>query len=48
MAARSGLGAVMGAKQLKAVVLRGNQKILVQDKAEMQNLSQKALNVDPV
>ena len=43
MAARSGLGAVMGAKQLKAVVLRGNQKILVQDKAEMQNLSQKAL-----
>ena len=43
MAARSGLGAVMGAKRLKAVVLHGNQKISVHDKAEMQRLSQKAL-----
>ena len=42
LAARSGLGAVMGAKGLKAVVLRGRQKIQVKDKEAMQQLSQKA------
>jgi aldehyde:ferredoxin oxidoreductase len=44
MAARSGLGAVMGAKRLKAVVLAGNQKMTIYDKEEMQRLSQKALS----
>ncbi len=43
MAARSGLGAVMGAKRLKAVVLQGKQKVLIHDKDAMQRLSQKAL-----
>lgn len=42
LAARSGLGAVMGSKQLKAVVLRGRQKIQVADIDEMQRLSQGA------
>ena len=42
MAARSGLGAVMGSKNLKAVVLYGRQKVRVHDKEEMQRLSQKA------
>jgi aldehyde:ferredoxin oxidoreductase len=42
MAARSGLGAVMGAKNLKAVVLQGNQKVTVHDKIKMQRLSRSA------
>jgi aldehyde:ferredoxin oxidoreductase len=41
MAARSGLGAVMGAKQLKAVVLDGTRRIRVHDQAEVKRLSQK-------
>ncbi len=41
MAARSGLGAVMGSKKLKAVVLSGSQKIEVHDKAEIRRLSRK-------
>lgn len=40
MAARSGLGAVMGSKKLKAVVLDGNKKIDVQNRIEMKTLSQ--------
>jgi len=43
MAARSGLGAVMGAKRLKAVVLAGRQKVNVYDRVEMQRLSKKTL-----
>lgn len=43
MAARSGLGAVMGAKGLKALVVRGTQKVLVKDGKEMQRLSKQAL-----
>ena len=39
MAARSGLGAVMGAKRLKAVVLTGSQKVAVKDRAEIQRLN---------
>ncbi len=39
MAARSGLGAVMGAKQLKAVVLAGKKRIPVHDRSEMKRLS---------
>lgn len=42
MAARSGLGAVMGSKKLKAVALQGNQKIATADKDQMQRLSRKA------
>jgi aldehyde:ferredoxin oxidoreductase len=40
MAARSGLGAVMGAKRLKAVVLAGSQKVSCHDRAEIRRLSQ--------
>ncbi len=39
MAARSGLGAVMGSKKLKAVVLSGAAKIEVHDKEKMKALS---------
>lgn len=39
MAARSGLGAVMGAKRLKAVVLSGQKRIKVHDRDEMKRLS---------
>ncbi len=39
MAARSGLGAVMGSKRLKALVLRGKQKIEVSDREEMLRLT---------
>jgi aldehyde:ferredoxin oxidoreductase len=42
LAARSGLGAVMGAKRLKAIVLHGAQKVVVHDQDAMQRLSQKA------
>jgi aldehyde:ferredoxin oxidoreductase len=37
-AGRSGLGAVMGSKYLKAVVVRGNMEVPVADKAEISNL----------
>jgi aldehyde:ferredoxin oxidoreductase len=40
MAARSGLGAVMGAKRLKAVVLDGKKRIGVHNRAEIKRLSQ--------
>jgi len=43
MAARSGLGAVMGAKRLKAVVLDGGKRIAVHNRAEMRTLSEKCL-----
>ncbi len=39
MAARSGLGAVMGSKRLKAVVLGGTQRIRTHDMAEMKKWS---------
>ncbi|MDI6797862.1 MAG: aldehyde ferredoxin oxidoreductase family protein [Desulfatibacillaceae bacterium] len=39
MAARSGLGAVMGSKNLKALCLSGNVKIPVANKARMKELS---------
>jgi aldehyde:ferredoxin oxidoreductase len=39
LAARSGLGAVMGSKNLKAVVLQGSHKVIVHDKEAMQRLS---------
>ena len=35
VAARSGLGAVMGAKKLKAVVVRGSQKVEIADEARV-------------
>lgn len=41
MAARSGLGAVMGSKKLKAIVLDGNKKIEASNPAEMRGLSDK-------
>jgi aldehyde:ferredoxin oxidoreductase len=37
-AGRSGLGAVMGSKKLKAVVARGNQEVTVADKETLQKL----------
>jgi aldehyde:ferredoxin oxidoreductase len=39
LAARSGLGAVMGAKRLKAVVVRGAQRVPVQDKEMISHLN---------
>jgi aldehyde:ferredoxin oxidoreductase len=39
IAARSGLGAVMGSKRLKAVALEGSQPIRAADSAEMKRLS---------
>ncbi|MCE5263278.1 MAG: aldehyde ferredoxin oxidoreductase family protein [Deltaproteobacteria bacterium] len=39
MAARSGLGAVMGSKRLKALVLNGKRRIAVYDRREMRRLS---------
>ncbi len=41
MAARSGLGAVMGSKKLKAVVLSGIKKVKPFDREEIQRLSRK-------
>ncbi|MEN6475526.1 MAG: aldehyde ferredoxin oxidoreductase family protein [Syntrophaceae bacterium] len=41
IAARSGLGAVMGSKKLKAVVLRGYKRIVPNNRDEMKHLSQK-------
>ena len=40
MAARSGLGAVMGAKNLKALVLSGKYRIQAQNPVDMKHLSQ--------
>ncbi len=40
MAARSGLGAVMGAKRLKAVVLGGRKRIRPHDRTKMKRLSE--------
>ncbi len=40
MAARSGLGAVMGSKNLKALVLAGTRRIPVHNREEMKQLSQ--------
>ena len=39
LAARSGLGAVMGAKRLKAVVLSGQRRIMAHNREEMKRLS---------
>lgn len=41
IAARSGLGAVMGSKKLKAVVLNGAKRIAVHDRDEIKTLSRK-------
>jgi aldehyde:ferredoxin oxidoreductase len=41
MAARAGLGAVMGSKKLKAVVLNGKSRIVPFDRQAMRRLSQK-------
>ncbi len=41
LAARSGLGAVMGSKRLKAVVLDGNKRIRPYDREALQKLSRK-------
>ena len=41
MAARSGLGAVMGSKKLKAVILAGSKRIIPHDREEMHRLSKK-------
>ena len=43
IAARSGLGAVMGVKKLKAVVLDGVYRIGASDPAEMKRLSKHCL-----
>ena len=40
-AARSGLGAVMGSKMLKAVVVKGNMKVPLADEAETKELRRK-------
>ena len=45
MAARSGLGAVMGSKNLKAVVLAGAQPVSVADSQEMKALCQKPARI---
>lgn len=42
MAARSGLGAVMGSKRLKALVLQGKTPVKVHDPQQVQALSKKA------
>lgn len=41
IAARSGLGAVMGSKKLKAIALRGKGKVGVADRARVKELNQK-------
>ena len=41
MAARSGLGAVMGSKKLKAVVLEGNNSVNIHDKEKIREISKK-------
>jgi len=44
-AARSGLGAVMGSKKLKAVVVSGNQKVDVHNGAELRQLNKELLSI---
>ncbi len=41
IAARSGLGAVMGSKKLKAIVLKGNKSLEIADKANLLNMVKK-------
>jgi aldehyde:ferredoxin oxidoreductase len=41
MAARSGLGAVMGSKKLKALVLAGSRRVLISNPQQMKTLSKK-------
>ncbi|UCD84389.1 MAG: aldehyde ferredoxin oxidoreductase family protein [Deltaproteobacteria bacterium] len=49
VAARSGLGAVMGSKKLKALVLRGNKKVTVHDREKIVELSKKfSKRIEPV
>jgi len=43
IAARSGLGAVMGSKRIKAVVLDSRKRIEVSDKSQMKSLTDKSL-----
>ena len=43
IAARSGLGAVMGYKRLKAVVVRGNEKVPIADEERYKNIRKKFL-----
>ncbi len=43
IAARSGLGAVMGSKRLKAVAVRGGKKVEVQDRKEIADLNRKLM-----
>lgn len=45
IAARSGLGAVMGSKRLKALVLTGSQPVQVEEPEEMRRLSQRLAEV---
>ena len=45
MAARSGLGAVMGSKKLKAVVVRGNFEIPIADETTAQKLRMEQIKV---
>ena len=49
-AARSGLGAVMGSKKLKAIVLNGNKKVKVYNPEKLQSISKnhiKNINIPP-
>ena len=44
-AGRRGLGAVMGSKKLKAIVIQGSKKIEVHDKAKLKELNKKMLSI---
>lgn len=44
-AARSGLGAVMGTKRLKAIAVRGSQRLPVHDRKELTRLSREYLQI---
>jgi aldehyde:ferredoxin oxidoreductase len=44
-AARSGLGAVMGSKKLKALAVKGNQKVPIYDEAKLAQLRKKYLSL---
>lgn len=44
LAGRSGLGAVMGSKKLKAIAIKGNKSIPVHNREEMLRLNKKFLN----
>ncbi|MBW1685309.1 MAG: aldehyde ferredoxin oxidoreductase, partial [Deltaproteobacteria bacterium] len=43
LAARSGLGAVMGSKKLKALVIRGNERVATLDSGELKKLNKEFL-----